>query len=261
VRSIATVLVLALILIVCGGLVFPAVQKVRAAAARMSCTNNLKQLSLALNNYHDTYNSFPLAALPNPALALQERLSWQVSLVPFIEAGNLYSRMHKEKGWDARENRFAAELDYRVLQCPAQARGPRTGTLVPTHYIGIAGLGPDAAELPAKDARAGFFGYERALALTDIKDHAGALLAAVETAQVSGAWTAAGLPTSRGLDADDPPYVGPDGQFGGTHPGGANALFADGSVRFLARSFDPEVFEAAATLRGAATLGEIGDPD
>jgi prepilin-type processing-associated H-X9-DG protein len=54
----------------------------------------------------------------------------------------------------------------------------------------------------------------------------------------------------RGLDPAGPPYLGGDGQFGGTHRDGVNALFADASVRFLGYSTRPEVFEAFATIKG-----------
>jgi prepilin-type N-terminal cleavage/methylation domain-containing protein/prepilin-type processing-associated H-X9-DG protein len=75
-------------------LLLPAVQAAREAARRMQCSNNLKQLGLALHNYHDTYKTFPPGTL-NQSLAAQfsyPRLTWAVFVYPFIEQGNVYNR-------------------------------------------------------------------------------------------------------------------------------------------------------------------------
>jgi len=65
------------------GLLLPAVQKVREAAARMSCTNNLKQWGLAMHNYHDAYNKLPYTAKTSP------RQTFVPLVLPYIEQGNL----------------------------------------------------------------------------------------------------------------------------------------------------------------------------
>lgn len=65
------------------GLLLPAVQKVREAAARATCSNNIKQWSLAIHNYHSTYGSFMPAALANP-----NRISWPIFLWPYVEMEN-----------------------------------------------------------------------------------------------------------------------------------------------------------------------------
>src|SRR5215217_5862562 len=68
------------------GLLLPAVQKVREAAARMKCSNNLKQLSLGMHNYHDGHGTFPWGrskgAIDSP--------SWAVLILPYVEQDNLY---------------------------------------------------------------------------------------------------------------------------------------------------------------------------
>jgi prepilin-type processing-associated H-X9-DG protein len=102
------------------------------------------------------------------------------------------------------------------------------------------------------DPNAGFFGYERKLKREDIKNGLSNTLAVVETAWGTGAWTAA--PDSvRKLDPAGSPYLDIPQQFGGNHPGGANVLFADGSVRFLETSLDPQQFERMATISGGTS--------
>ena len=86
------------------GLLLPAVQKVREAAARMKCANNLKQLGIALHNYHDTNATFPPAVqIVNPTAGMNNNLSayrtpgfgpnWVVFILPHMEQGALYNQV------------------------------------------------------------------------------------------------------------------------------------------------------------------------
>src|SRR5207244_6630927 len=73
------------------GLLLPAVQKIREAAARMSCSNNLKQLGLAMHNYHDANQSFPQGAIRyGPPLYCH---GWVARLLPYFEQDNRYKTM------------------------------------------------------------------------------------------------------------------------------------------------------------------------
>jgi prepilin-type processing-associated H-X9-DG protein len=80
------------------GLLLPAVQKVREAANRSTCSNNLKQLALGCHNYHDTYGVFPPARVARDAYA-----TWPVLIMPYIEQDNVF------KLWDIREGYYGRQ--------------------------------------------------------------------------------------------------------------------------------------------------------
>jgi prepilin-type N-terminal cleavage/methylation domain-containing protein len=89
-------------------LLLPAVQKIREAAARMSCSNNLHQVGLAIHNFHDTYGYLPTAGSADgrpmsggPWPESGEGTNWSVYLLPFIEQGNIYTKLtfKGDSGW------------------------------------------------------------------------------------------------------------------------------------------------------------------
>src|SRR5262245_17630236 len=76
------------------GLLLPAVQKVREAAARMKCSNNLKQLALGLHNYHDANGTFPV----QPPLGGTTAIGWNSFILPYIEQDNIWKLMNPAVG-------------------------------------------------------------------------------------------------------------------------------------------------------------------
>ncbi|UUO05068.1 DUF1559 domain-containing protein [Blastopirellula sp. J2-11] len=76
------------------GLLLPAVQQAREAARRMQCSNNLKQIGLALHNYHDTYRAFPAGYIMDLVSGPEKpSYGWAVALLPYIEQHNLYDAL------------------------------------------------------------------------------------------------------------------------------------------------------------------------
>ncbi|MEI8019225.1 MAG: DUF1559 domain-containing protein, partial [Schlesneria sp.] len=80
-------------------LLLPAVQQAREAARRTQCKNNLKQIGLALHNYHDTYKLFPAAHLND--VEGEPKLSWRVSILPFLGEAGRYNAYQFDDAWDS----------------------------------------------------------------------------------------------------------------------------------------------------------------
>jgi prepilin-type processing-associated H-X9-DG protein len=233
-------------------LLLPAVQQAREAARRAQSTNNLKQIMLALHNYHDTFGMFPEGTQPNEKLKPEERLSWQAKILPYIEQAPVYNQIDFEEGWEDEANAKALMTKIPVYQNPSVVEAPEN--FASTHYVGIGGLGKDGPELPVTNPRAGMFGYNRATKLQDITDGTSNTMA-ISDGLDHGPWGAGGRPTIRALT--EKPYInGPDG-IGGPHAGGVNTGFGDGSVRFISENIDPAVFEALATINGGEIVGDF----
>src|SRR5207245_7559699 len=108
------------------GLLLPAVQRVREAASRLSCTNNLKQIGLALHNYHDTYGFFPpgyVDANTNRASTPDNDLGpgwgWAAFLLPYLEQGNVYNQINFSQGVGIGSNAAVSQLPLTIFQCPS----------------------------------------------------------------------------------------------------------------------------------------------
>jgi len=107
------------------GLLLPAVQKVRAAAARLACSNNLKQMGLAVHNYAATnQDCFPKYDGAN------RRLGWTTLLLPYLEQDNVYKMIDQTQSWyvslNGCQNRAAGQIRIKTFVCPANPGAGRT---------------------------------------------------------------------------------------------------------------------------------------
>lgn len=206
----------------------------------------LRQIGKSLHTYHENLGSFPPGTIPSEKLPPVKRFSWEAELLPWINNDYLYQKLDRTKSWDAKEN--APFVNEPI--------GVYSGNYEPgiTRYIGMAGVGLDAPELPVSDPRAGVFGYDRKTKLTEIKDGIEYTMMVLRTDREIGRWAAGGPSTVRGIDTNDKPYLGSKRQFGGTFRGGMNVLFADGSVHWIKNSIDPTTFEALATIAGGEKI-------
>jgi prepilin-type N-terminal cleavage/methylation domain-containing protein/prepilin-type processing-associated H-X9-DG protein len=100
------------------GLLLPAVQKVREAAARMKCSNNLKQWGLAMHNYHDVNSKFPFFTTVTP-----KRHTWAPFVMPYLEQGNLVAGYNMAVNWYDAPNLAMTQQSLNVLNCPSDRPG------------------------------------------------------------------------------------------------------------------------------------------
>jgi hypothetical protein len=256
------------------GILLPAISRVRETAARMKCNGQFCLLAVTLHNYasSDGTESFPRGTIPKPDLPPEKRLSWMVSIVPYLDANNLYREFDLTVAADQGRNQAAAQFRWPYFVCPASGEyeSTRTGGIwkspTPlTHYVGVAGVGNDAAVLEVNHSRAGVFGYDRRTSIKDgIPDGLSNSLLVIETSREPGHWAFGGPATVRGVEPDTSPYIGPGRPFGGFHSNGWSwrekrynltiAALADGSRRTISDSIAPEVLEALATVSGKEQL-------
>ncbi len=209
------------------GLLLPAVQSARSAARRVQSMNNLKQIGLALHNYHDVFNSFP------PANSVDDNgkplLSWRVHILPYIEEYALYEQFHLDEPWDSEHN---LEL---LQQMPLSFRSPVSNAPPGmTTYLGIEG---DDGTFPTAEKK-----NKKGRRFAEILDGTSNTVMVVETSDALAVeWT---KPDSNlgpnGLDL---------GTLFGAFPGGTNALFADGSVQFISDAIDWNVFKQLMNIK------------
>jgi prepilin-type N-terminal cleavage/methylation domain-containing protein/prepilin-type processing-associated H-X9-DG protein len=263
-------------------LLLPAVQRVRAAAYRVQCANNLKQIGLALHNYHASHRSLP------PGVTSRKDkypfMSWNTRLLPFLEQDSL---------WRLTEAAFAQNPDFRInpphvgfgtimpiYSCPADSR-----TLDLLGFQGGAGmwgatsyLGLEGTNQTGKD---GVLFLDSKIRFADITDGASHTLLVGErppSANEIFGWWYGGMGQSLDGSADmvlgvqeknvyEPvcplgPYAFGPGKvqnqcdmfhFWSLHIGGANFLFADGSVHFLTYGAAP-IMPALATRSGGEAV-------
>jgi prepilin-type N-terminal cleavage/methylation domain-containing protein len=125
-RSAFTLVELLVVIAVIGvliALLLPAIQAAREAARRTQCVNNLKNVALAIHNFHDARNKVPVSARP-VGLTNLPRIAALTHLLPYLEAGNVRQVFDLSKNWGHPDNRTAVNTPLPVLACPSTPEAP-----------------------------------------------------------------------------------------------------------------------------------------
>jgi prepilin-type N-terminal cleavage/methylation domain-containing protein/prepilin-type processing-associated H-X9-DG protein len=276
-------LVVIAIIAVLIGLLLPAVQKVREAAARAKCENNLHQIGVALHDYHSSAGGFPPGQYtPSPNV----HHNWATLILPQIEEDNLFRIYNTKVNWDSVAN-DSGVLQHQVKTyiCPsAPGVPPRTAA----NHRGVLDYPAiNQAKIPNKpyltiNVKAdptylGVLGNNVSRRVTDITDGSSNTLIVAEdagrndcyemgvsgcTLAQDGAWAnPGGAIVITGFNPTTRNTPGPLAINGTNsqnvysfHQGGANVLFADGSARFLSANVSLDILVSLMTRAGGETV-------
>ncbi|WP_437191719.1 DUF1559 domain-containing protein [Planctomicrobium sp. SH527] len=220
-----------LIVIVLLALFLPLPRSANVAARRSQCKNNLKQIGLALHQYHDEYGVFPPAFTVD---AQGSRLhSWRSLILPYLGQKDLYDKIDFSKPWDDPVNAGVRKASLPSYRCPS--------TLIPdnhTGYVVIVGEGFAFSPIGPQS-------------LSEFKDGPELTAMVIE------------LPINRSYEWMEP-RDGTEADFGvttpmpaGSHIGGMHVAFADGAVRFLSDKTPQKNLRAFLTISGGEEIGEF----
>jgi len=198
------------------GITLPAVPQARVAAQRTDNANRLRQMIIAMHNYHDVNGAFP------PAYSTDKDgnplLSWRVLILPYLEQNDLYEQFHLDEPWDSEHNRELVEQMPRAFE---NARIPSEEGQ--TMFLALTGTG---TLFGAPDTDQNGEPNPLGTKLADVMDGTSRTLALVEANPGSAVtWTA-----PEDFDTDAPDVVT---RLIGNYPNGTNFAFADGSIRFI----------------------------
>jgi len=290
------------------GLLLPAVQKVREAANRMKCQNNLKQIGLGLHNFQSERGYFPPGAVASNGNAAEYSAiklklgitgatvshSWAVFLLPFIEQDNLYRLYNINENWYSPANKSARETQVRTFLCPTTPGGinrfnDRTISAIairaaacdyaPNNAYGRALEGLGLVDVAVN--RDGVLEVNQSWSVAEIRDGTSNTSVIAEDAGRPDLWRAGKLAGVKG-QADggwadrDNEYITHGFSINGAsspgpchtnctnsnevysfHTGGANHVFADGSVRFVKASMDIRLFVKLLTRSGEDIMNDF----
>ena len=276
------------------GLLLPAVQKVREAAARAQCANNLKQLALAMHSFHDIYKTLPPGMSPGPLNPNYNCCwgTWMVAILPYIEQGPAFNLYKNYGGDDTTGPRYSTPPNtqvtsqrFAIMTCPSDSPNTPLGILT-SHSYGV-NYGNTTVYQKANYQGVTFLGApyapNKGFKLLSISDGTSNTLLMTEVIQGQGmdvrgfAWwgpatgittfagpnptvpdlVATGFCVNNGVNPPCMPIVTLDQALMSArsrHAGGVNVALADGSGRFIANNIDLATWRALGTAQGGEAV-------
>jgi hypothetical protein len=206
----------------------PPLERARLAAKRTQSVLNLKQIGIAMHNYHDVHKTFPPAAKCDPNG--KPLLSWRVLILPYLDQQSLFQQFHLDEPWDSPHNKAL------IGKMPAVYRSPLSKLADRTRTNYLLPVGPAAA-----------FAGPKCIQFKEVRDGTSNTVMTLEADDSHAVvWT---KPDDLSFDPKDP-LKG----LGGLMEDGFHAGIMDGSVRYVSKTISPDLFKALVTPDGGEPI-------
>jgi len=248
-------------------LLLPAVQAAREAARRSSCSNNMRQIGVAMHNHHDTFRQLPTGwVAPANDAEGSPGWGWASQSLNFIEQSNLYDQIRFSLPVTDSNNQLARETVVDTFLCPSDIGQDRftlgTVDVARSNYVGM--YGTDEIEDAPSNGNGMFF-HNSKLRFSSVTDGLSNTLMVGErhskiehstwTGVVNGGAEAMARIVGAADHTPNDEHAHFD-DFSSLHPGGVMFLNADSSVRFLANTVNLNTYKAMATRAGGEVISE-----
>ncbi len=252
--TLVEMLVVLAVLGILAALLMVSVQSARESARRAGCLNNLRQLGIALHSYHGFHSTFPPGAIePRPVWRNGRQFAWSALLLPHLEHEMVAEAIDFGRPFDDPVNERAAATVIPIYLCPSTPRSsPLQQGRGGCDYGGIYGERIVSPNDPPK----GTMLFDRALRIRDIRDSLGTTLMISEDSSFpDGQWINGRNVFDQAFGINQAPAF--ENDIRSRHPGGANGLFCDSSVRFLNEDMNLNVLAAICTRAGGEVVQDF----